>query len=106
MKKVICTFEFWFFILSLFVISLTLTGNDTYSIILIQLNPILNFLTSFFLTSKFMYSGIAIPVKGLGPNPTIPLNILITCVLTFILYGAALDAVKNYIKAKIAADKN
>lgn len=89
MKKIFRSFTFWFFIASIVVIIINITGNDDKNILLIGLNPILNFL---------VYTE---PFRGItwsdGPNTFM----YIAHLLTFIFPAAIIDFIIYTIKYSI-----
>lgn len=89
MMKIFRSFTFWFFIASIAVIIINITGNDDKNILLIGLNPILNFAVY---TESFM--SIA---WNDGPN----IFMYIAHLLTFIFPAAIIDFIIYSIKYSI-----
>lgn len=90
---------FWGFVIGLLIALVNHNDGDPYGIILIELNPLLRLMLAFPQTRRFMFSGLQIPFDGMGPNPTISLNLYIGCVISFLLYGLAVDLIRRKIKA-------
>ena len=89
MKKIFRSFTFWFFIASIAVIIINITGNDYKNILLIGLNPILNFALY---TEPFRSI-----VWNDGPN----IFMYMTHLITFIFPAAIIDFIIYAIKYSI-----
>ncbi|MDU5111884.1 MAG: hypothetical protein E6248_15720 [Clostridium sp.] len=94
MKKIFKSATFWFFIASIAVIIINITGNDDKNILLIGLNPILNFA---------VYTE---PFRSIAWNDGPNLFMYIAHLLTFIFPAAIIDfiiyAIKYSIKKSIS----
>lgn len=86
MRKIFKSFTFWLFIISILIISINISGGDDKNILLIGLNPILNFTVY---TENFR--GI---IWDNGPN----FNMYILHLLTFIIPGGIIDFIIYAIK--------
>lgn len=93
MKKAIRSFTFLFLLAAVFVIFMHQIGQDSKSIVLIRLNPILNMIADSdgFLHS-FMETGFQVSCNTL--NGQISIYWYIGSVLTLLLYGTVLDSIK------------
>lgn len=92
MKKVIKSFTFWFLFIALFGIFMHQSGQDSKSIVLISLNPILSMISHNDSLRAFMNSGIQIPSKTIMGS--ISVYWYVASVLSFFAYGIILDLVK------------
>ena len=89
MKKIFRSFTFWFFIASIAVIIINITGNDYKNILLIGLNPILNFA---------VYTE---PFRSIAWNDGPNIFMYMTHLLTFIFPAAIIDFIIYAIKYSI-----
>ena len=96
MKKIVKTFTFWFLILAILQIYMHQTGQDSKSIILIYLNPILRILSRSDAGSAFMNSGLQVSSETIMGH--ISVYWYIGSVLTFIIYGLILDGFRYLLK--------
>lgn len=95
MKKIIKSFTFCFLLIVLFEIYMHQIGQDSKSIILISLNPILSIISdtdSFFV---FMNSGMQIPCRTI--TGSISIYWYIASILSFLIYGIILDLIRIII---------
>ena len=95
MKKIIKSFTSWFFLIALFEIYMHQIGQDSKSIVLIGLNPILSIISrvdSFFV---FMDSGMQIPCRTI--TGSISIYWYISSILSFLIYGIILDLIRIVI---------
>lgn len=95
MKKVIKSFTFWFLLIALFEIFMHQIGQDSKSIVLIHINPILSTITrtdSFFI---FMDSGIRIPCRTIMGS--ISIYWYMASIMSFLVYGAILDLIRAIV---------
>lgn len=97
MKKVLKCFTFWFLLVSVLEIFMHQIGQDSKSIVLIGLNPLLNMIADSdgFLYS-FVESGLQVSCNTLEGQ--ISIYWYIGSVLTFIIYGVILDCIKWRVK--------
>ena len=98
MKRLLGSCTLWGFIIGLLIVLIHYRGGDSLGIILIELNPLLQLMLAFPQTRRFMCSGLQIAFDGMGPNPTISLNWYIGCVISFLLYGFAVDLIRRRIR--------
>ena len=96
MKKIVKTFTFWFLILAILEIYMHQIGQDSKSIILIYLNPILRILSRSDAGSAFMNSGLQVSSETIMGH--ISVYWYIGSVLTFIIYGLILDGFRYLLK--------
>lgn len=89
MIKIFKSFIFWFFIASIAVIIINVTGNDDKNILLIGLNPILNFA---------VYTE---PFRSIAWNDGPNIFMYIAHLLTFIFPAAIIDFIIYAIKCSI-----
>lgn len=91
MKKIIKSFTFWFILIALFEIYMHQIGQDSKSIVLIGLNPILSAIShndSFF---NFMNSGAQVSCRNIMGS--ISVYWYLASLISFLVYGATLDVV-------------
>ena len=96
MKKIVKTFTFWFLILAILEIYMHQIGQDSKSIILIYLNPILRILSRSDAGSAFMNSGLQVSSETIMGH--ISVYWYIGSVLTFIIYGLIFDGFRYLLK--------
>jgi len=96
MKKIVKSFTFWALILSIVIIFMHQIGQDSKSIILIGLNPILEFLMKSDAGRGFMDSGLKVSCHTLEGE--ISVLWYIGSVITILIYGVILDAAKEICK--------
>lgn len=96
-NKLIRSFRFWFVVLSAVVIVLHQIGQDSKGILLIGLNPILNFISDSVAGRQFMNSGPQIATNGLAGE--ISIYWYIGSIVSFFLYGLFLDGLKQLFKS-------
>lgn len=89
MKKIFRSFTFWFFIASIAVIIINITGNDDKNILLIGLNPILNFA---------VYTE---PFRSIALNDGPNIFMYIAHLITFIFPATIIDFIIYTIKYSI-----
>ncbi|VYU67435.1 hypothetical protein [Clostridium tertium] len=89
MKKIFRSFTFWFFIASIAVIIINITGNDYKNILLIGLNPILNFA---------VYTE---PFRSIAWNDGPNIFMYIAHLITFIFPATIIDFIIYTIKYSI-----
>lgn len=94
MKKIFKSFTFWFFIVSIAVIIMNITGNDDKNILLIGLNPILNLI---------VYTE---PFRSIawndGPNIFMYIAHLITYIFPAAIINFIIYSIKYSIKKSIS----
>lgn len=104
MKKVLKSFTFWLFLVSLLVIYWHQVGKDSKSITLIYMNPILNLLSLSKEGSAFMDTGTKLECRTILGE--ISIYWYIGCVITHLFYGIVLDFLKwGYHKLYQIGDK-
>lgn len=86
------TFTFIFLLLSFFRIFMHQVGQDSFSIVLIELNPILSLISYFDTGLALLNSGRQIPANTVAGS--ISINWYIGSVITFLLYGAITDFIR------------
>ena len=89
MKKIIKSFTFWFLLIALFEIYMHQVGQDSKSIVLISLNPILSMISRTDRLFNFMGSGMQIPCRTIMGS--ISVYWYVASILSFLIYGAILD---------------
>ncbi len=97
MKRVLSSCTLWGVVIGFIVVLNHYYGGDSLDIF-IESNPLLQLMLAFPQTRRFMYSGLQIAFDGMGPNPTISLNWYIGCVISFLLYGLAIDFIRRRIR--------
>lgn len=95
MKKIIKSFTFWFLLIAIFEIFMHQIGQDSKSIILISLNPILSKISRTDSLLSFMNSGMQIPCGTI--MGTISVYWYVASILSFLVYGVILDCVRLII---------
>ena len=95
MKKLFKSFTFWFVILAILEIYSHQIGQDSKSIVLIYLNPILRMISRWDAGSTFMNSGLLVPCDTILGN--ISIYWYIGSVVTFAIYGLVLDGFKYFL---------
>ena len=89
MKKFIKSFTFWFVILAILEIYMHQIGQDSKSIMLIYLNPILKIISRSDIGSAFMNSGLQVFSRTI--TGYISIYWYIGSIVTFMIYGLILD---------------
>lgn len=92
MKKIMKSFTFWCLIFSFFEIFMHQIGQDSKSIVLIRLNPLLNVIADQDTLYNLMDSGWQVPCNTITGQ--ISIYWYIGAVLTFLFYGIVLDGIK------------
>lgn len=92
MKKVFKSITFWFLFIALFGIFMHQSGQDSKSIVLIGLNPILSMISRNDSLLDFMNSGMQIPSRTIMGS--ISVYWYVASVLSFLAYGIILDFVR------------
>lgn len=95
MKKIVKSFTFWFLLIALFEIYMHQIGQDSKSIVLIGLNPILSIISRTDSFLVFMDSGMQIPCRTIMGS--ISIYWYIASILSFLIYGIILDLIKAII---------
>lgn len=95
-NKWVKTFSFWCVVLSAIIIVIHQIGQDSKSIVLISLNPILNFISDSEAGNQFMNSGPSIATKSIAGE--ISIYWYIGSIVSFFLYGLVLDGIKRLIQ--------
>lgn len=103
MKKIFKSFTFWFFILAVLEIYMHQIGQDSKSIVLIYLNPILRTMSRSDIVSDFMNSGLQVSSKTIIGH--ISIYWYIGSIVTFISYGLILDVFRNIIRCISSSTK-
>lgn len=99
MKKIFKSFVFWFVILAVFEIYMHQVGQDSKSIVLIHLNPILRIISRSDIVSAFMNSGLQVSSGTITGH--ISIYWYIGSIVTFIIYGLILDGFR-YLLGRIS----
>lgn len=89
MKKLFKSFTFWFVMLVILEIYMHQIGQDSKSIVLIYLNPVLRIISRSDTGSVFMDSGLQVSSRTIMGH--ISIYWYIGSVVTFIIYGLILD---------------
>lgn len=92
MKKVFKAFLFWFILVAVLEIFMHQIGQDSKSIVLIGLNPILNVIADSDALNSFMNSGLQVSCNTIEGQ--ISIYWYVGAVITFIIYGLILDCIK------------
>lgn len=92
MKKIIKYFTFWFILIALFQIIMHQIGQDSKSIVLIGLNPILSFISSNDSLLEVMNAGRQVPCRTI--TESISIYWYIASVISFVIYGVIISKVK------------
>ncbi|MBY2478835.1 MULTISPECIES: hypothetical protein [Clostridioides] len=95
MKKIVKSFTFWFLLIALFEIYMHQIGQDSKSIVLISLNPILSIISRTDSFLVFMDSGMQIPCRTIMGS--ISIYWYIASILSFLIYGIILDLIRVII---------
>lgn len=95
-NKWVKSITFWFFILSVIVIVSHQIGQDSKNLVLISLNPILNFFSDSEAGRQFMNSGPHIASKNITGE--ISNYWYIGSMVSFLVYGLFLDILKHLFK--------
>lgn len=95
MKKIAKSFTFWFLLIALFEIYMHQIGQDSKSIVLIGLNPILSIISRTDSFLVFMDSGMQIPCRTIMGS--ISIYWYIASMLSFLIYGIILDLIRVII---------
>lgn len=104
MKKIFKSFVPWCVLISALEIYMHQIGQDSFSIILIGLNPLLGSITNSDILVAIMNSGTEIPCNTVAGS--ISIYWYIGSVITFILYGATIDLVRfKYYRANRGKNK-
>ncbi|MEL7647387.1 MAG: hypothetical protein AAGU76_04805 [Sedimentibacter sp.] len=96
MKKLFKSFAFWFVILAILEIYMHQVGQDSKSIVLIYLNPILRIISRSDTGRSFMNSGLQISSRTIMGY--ISIYWYIGSIVTFIVYGLILDGFRYALK--------
>lgn len=96
MRRIVNSFTFWALILSIVVIIMHQIGQDSKSIILIGLNPILELMSKSEACNKFMNSGMKVGCASIEGE--ISILWYIGAVITNLIYGVVLDLAKEICK--------
>lgn len=96
MKKIFKSFTFYFMLVSILIIYMHYIGQDSKSIVLIGLNPILNSLANTTFADNILDTGIQVSCNTI--MGTISINWYIAHFITFTLFGVILDSLKLIIK--------
>lgn len=99
MKKIFKSFAFWFVILALLEIYMHQIGQDSKSIVLIYLNPVLRIISRSDTASTFMNSGLQVSSGTIIGR--ISIYWYIGSIVTFIIYGLILDG-SRYLLRRIS----
>ena len=92
MTRLLKSFTFWFLLVSIFEILMHLIGQDSKSIVLIRLNPLLTRIADSEGLYSFMQSGFQVSCNTIEGH--ISIYWYIGSVITFIIYGAIFDCIK------------
>lgn len=96
MKKIFKSFTFWFLILAALEIYIHQIGQDSKSIVLIYLNPILRTMSRSDIVRDFMNSGLQVSSGTIIGH--ISIHWYIGSIVTFIIYGLILDVFKYLLR--------
>mgnify|MGYP000039172010 CR=1 FL=1 len=96
MKKIFKSFVFWFIILAVLEIYMHQIGQDSKSIVLIHLNPILKIISRSDMLSAFMNSGLQVSSGTIVGH--ISIYWYIGSIVTLIIYGLILDAFRYLLR--------
>ena len=95
-KRVFKSFTFYFLLVSLLIIYMHYIGQDSKSIVLIGLNPILNSLANTSFAHNILDSGFQVSCNTI--MGTISIYWYLAHFITFGLFGVILDSLKLIIK--------
>jgi len=98
LKRIVKSFTFWFIVIAILGILSHQIGQDSKSIVLIGINPILNTLADYEVTREFMNSGFVVKCGTIAGE--ISIYWYIGSFLTMLLYGCILDLLKCLINKK------
>lgn len=98
MKKILKSFTFWCIFISLLEIYIHQIGGDSFSTILIGLNPILSYICHSEPLQLIMNSGMTISCNTVSGD--ISIYWYIGSLITFALYGGIIDFIKYKIKTR------
>lgn len=96
MKKIFKSFAFWFVILAVWEIYMHQVGQDSKSIVLIYLNPVLRIMSRSDILSAFMNSGPQVASRTISGS--ISIYWYIGSIVTFIVYGLILDGFRYFLR--------
>ena len=96
MKKILKSFTLWFVILAVFEIYMHQIGQDSKSIVLIYLNPLLRMISRSDVACAFMNSGMKVSSRTIIGYTSI--YWYTGSVLTFIIYGLILDGFRYLLR--------
>lgn len=96
MKRIFKFFTFWFVILAILEIYMHQIGQDSKSIVLIYLNPVLRIISRYDIGSAFMNSGLQVSSRTIMEH--ISIYWYIGSVVTFIIYGLILDGFRYVLR--------
>lgn len=96
MKKIFKSFVFWFVILAVLEIYMHQVGQDSKSIVLIYLNPVLRIISRSDIVSDFMNSGFHVSSGTIIGH--ISIYWYIGSIITFIIYGLILDGFRYFFR--------
>lgn len=89
MKKIFNSFAFWFVILAILEIYMHQIGQDSKSIVLIYLNPVLRITSRSDIGRTFMNSGLQVSCGTIIGS--ISINWYLGSIVTFMIYGLIFD---------------
>ena len=96
MEKIFKSFTFWFVILAVLEIYTHQVGQDSKSIVLIYLNPILRTMSRSDIIRDFMNSGLQVSSGTIIEH--ISIYWYIGSIVTFIIYGLIIDVFRYLIR--------
>ncbi|MBU5484352.1 hypothetical protein KQI86_08425 [Clostridium sp. MSJ-11] len=96
MKRLFKSFAFWFLIISILKIYMHQIGQDSKSIVLIYLNPVLKIISRSDTGRAFMNSGLQVSSRTILGHTSI--YWYIGSVVTFIIYGLILDGFRYFLR--------
>lgn len=97
MKKLFKSFVFWFFILAILEICMHQIGQDSKSIVLIYLNPVLRIISRSDIGRDFMNSGSQVSSRTIMGY--ISIYWYIGSVVTNIIYGLIFDGLRYVLRS-------
>lgn len=92
MKKIIKSFTFWFLLIALSELYMHQIGQDSKSIVLISLNPVLSVISRTDSLRAFMNSGMQLPCRTIMGS--ISVYWYMASILSFLVYGLILDGIR------------
>lgn len=98
MRKIFKSCTFWFLLLGLFIIYMHQIGQDSFSIVLFGVNPILAAFADSKIGSMIMDSGVQIQCNTVAGS--ISVYWYIGTMITFFLYGGIIDFIRVKRKLK------